>query len=116
MACIAALAAIIGGVFMHIGATIAGVAGATFGRSVLAAVAAACITWLCSLVFSVIPVIGTAAGFLIGLLLALLAIKGAYHTTLGKALLVWILHLIAQVVAVVVGLLTFASALLAMFE
>jgi len=56
---IAALAMVIASFFMWVGAKLAGVENATFGRSIVAAIGAAFITWVISLVFSIIPVIGT---------------------------------------------------------
>ena len=92
-------------------AKMAGVENATFGKAAVAGFVASLVTWLCSLVFSIVPVVGTILGAIFGILLSIFVIKGVFSTTFGKALLVWIFHVVAQVVAIVVAVLTFASAL-----
>jgi len=93
---------IIGSFFMWIGAKMAGVQNAGFGKSILAAIATSVITIIISGVFSVVPVMGTVLGFLVGLLLSLFIIKAVYDTSFGKALLTWIFCIVAQIVAVII--------------
>lgn len=109
---IAFLAVLIASFFLWIGAKIAGVKEATFGKSILAAIGAEFVIWIISLVLSIIPVIGTVIGFIVGLILAIFVIKGIYDTSFGKALAAWIFGAIAQVVAIGIGAATFARALL----
>lgn len=107
------VATIIAAFFMWLGAKLARVENATFVKSILAALAAAAITWIVSLIFSLVPVAGTIVGFVIGLILTIFAIKAIYATTFGKAVLVWVFHIIAEIIAVIIGILTFAGALFA---
>jgi len=89
----------------------AGVKKATFGRSFVAALGSAFVTWVLSLSLSFFPPFGPPIGFFIGLILVLFIIMGAYDTTFGKALLVWLFHLLAEIAAIVIGVLTFAGVL-----
>lgn len=107
------LGVVIGGFFMWVGAKMAGVANATFGRSILAALAASFITWLVSGVCSILPVVGTVVGFILGLLLGIIVIQGVYGTSFAKALLVWIFNVMAQILALLIAIATFGAALLA---
>lgn len=95
----------ISGLFMFFGARMAGVP-ATFGKSCLAAVATSVATLIISGVFSFLPGVGTALGFLASLAASLFIIKAIFDTTLPKALLVWVCVIIAWIVAgLLVGLL-----------
>ena len=106
---IVVISIIVAGIFMLIGAKIAGVKNATLGKSIWAAIASGFIMWIVTLVFSIIPILGSIIGFIIGLILALLVIKSVYSTSFGKALLVWIFNIIAQVIAIFIGALLFAG-------
>ena len=97
------LSILISGFFMWLGAKMAGIKKSTFGRAILAAIAASLITYIVSAVFSVLPVIGTILGFFIGLLLSLFAIKSVFNTTFGRAFLAWIFNIVAQILAVIIG-------------
>ena len=109
---VAVLALLIATFFMWLGAKMAGVKNATFGRSFIAALGSAFITWFLSLALSFFPPVGPPIGFFVGLILVVFVIKGAYDTNFGKALLVWIFHLLAEIAAIVIGLLTFAGVLM----
>jgi len=106
------LAALLAGLFMWIGAKLARVPGATFGKAILAGIASAFASWLMTAVFSVVPVIGTLVGFLAGLLLSAFVIQAVFDTSLEKALLVWVFHLLAEILVIVIALATFAGGLL----
>ncbi len=108
---VAVLAMFIATFFMWLGAKMAGVQKATFGRSFIAAMGSAFLTWILSLSLSFFPPIGPPIGFLIGLILVIFVIMGAYDTHFGKALLVWLFHLLAEIAAIVIGILTFAGIL-----
>ncbi len=102
---VAIIAAVVGGFFMWVGAHLAGVRRATFGKSIAAAVLAALVTWVITGIFSFLPVHGNIIGFLIGVIFSVYVIRGVYSVRVGKALLVWIFYIIAQFVAIlVVGL------------
>lgn len=108
---IAILAALIAAFFMWIGAKMAGIKEATFGKSLIAAIGAEFIIWIFSLILSVIPVIGTVIGFIVGLTFAIFVIKGTYNTSFGKALVAWVFCVISEIVAIGIGVTTFAGAL-----
>ena len=101
----AVIAVLVASFFMWLGAKIAGVERSTYGRSMVAAIAAAFVTWLVSWVGTQIPSMPRVIGFVVGLILTLIVIQAAYSTRFGKALLVWIFNIIAQVIA---GVLAFA--------
>ena len=109
------LAALIAGLFMYVGAKLAMVEKATFGRAIMAAIGCSLASWLLTAVFSAVPLLGSCSGFIIGLAASLLVIKFAFETSFGKAFLVWIFHLFAEVVAVFLAVVTFAGALLSFF-
>jgi hypothetical protein len=97
------LAVVIGGFFMWIAAKIVRVEKSSFGRAIIAAIGASVVSFLATVVFHFIPLLGDAIGFLIGLLLTVFVIKGAFETGTGKAMLVWIFNIIATVVAVLIA-------------
>ena len=106
------LMVIIGGLLMWVAAKIARVEKSSFGRAMAAAVAASFVTVLASFLFKLIPVLGDLFGFIAGLVLAILVIKAVFGTSFGKALVVWIFHLVATGVAVVLATMIMASSLL----
>jgi hypothetical protein len=91
---------LVAGLFMWLGARIAGVKQANFGRAVVAAVASWVVTGLCYGLAPVLPLVGVGLATVGAVLLSVVVIRAAFDTTLGKALLVWIFSLIVQVVAV----------------
>jgi hypothetical protein len=101
----------ISALFMLVAAKVSAVEGASFGKALLAAFGCSFITWLCAAVFSVLPVIGTFLGMVVGILLSMVVIKSVFATSFGRAFLVWIFNALGQAVAVVVAVLTFAGAL-----
>jgi hypothetical protein len=113
---IAVIAAFIAGFFIWVGAKMAGVRNATMGKSILAAVSCTLFVWILAAVFSVLPVVGTAVGFIVGLIACVWIIKAIFDTSTGKALLAWIFHFAAQVIAVIIGLATFAGGLMAFLK
>ena len=98
---------VVAGLFMWLGAKIAGVRRATFGRAVVAAIASWFVTGLCFGLAPILPVIGLGLATLGSILLSLVVIKAAFDTSLGKALLVWIFNLIVQAVAALLAGLPF---------
>ena len=94
------LMVIVGGFFMWIAAKIARVEKSTFGRAIVAAIASSFVSILAAFVFHFFPVLGNFLGYIIGLLLSILIIKGVFETSFGKALLVWVFDIIAKIIAV----------------
>lgn len=94
------LAMIFGGFFMWIGAKIARVKKSTFGRAIVAAVGSSVVSTAVAFFFAQFAILGIGAGFFIGLLCSVLIIMGAFDTSFGKALLVWIFNVIAQLLAI----------------
>jgi len=98
-----AFAVILGGFFMWIAAKISGVERASFGRAMLAAVGTSIVSFFFTFVFHYVPIFGNMAGFVIGLVLTIFVIKGAFDTSFGRAFLVWIFDIAAIVIAVVLA-------------
>ncbi|GAB4333906.1 MAG: hypothetical protein Kow0099_05830 [Candidatus Abyssubacteria bacterium] len=107
-----ALGVLLAGFFMYVGAKLAMVEKSTFGRSVLAAVGSSIADWSLTAALSPIPLLGSCSGFLIGLAASLVVIKLVFDTTMGKAFLVWVFHLLAQIVALLFALFLFSGVLL----
>jgi hypothetical protein len=74
---------LVGALVVHFAAKLSGVKGATFGKAITICLASIVIEILIAFVFSVLPVLGTIAGFLVGLFLTLLIIKSVYNTGCG---------------------------------
>ncbi len=105
------LMVIIGGFFMWIAAKIAHVEKSTFGRAIVAAIGSSAVTLVISFIFDFFPIIGNLFGFIIGLFLSLFVIKGAFDTSFGKAVLVWIFDIIAKIIAMLIAILFAAGSL-----
>ena len=110
------LAALVSTFFIWIGARIAGIKNAAFGNSLLAAIGAAFVTWFVSLLFASTTGIWAIIGFIIGLILSIFVIQGAFKTTFGKALLAWIFHVIAEIIVVFIATATFAGVILTLIS
>src|SRR5262245_28498304 len=109
------LGAFVSGLFIWIGAKAAGIPSPGFGRCVLVAIVTSVATWLLGFVLSILPVVGTLGGIVLGLFVSLLIIKSLFNVTFGKAFLVWIFHVIAQCIAMFIAVVTFAGALATVF-
>lgn len=96
-------AVIIGGFFMWIAAKIARVKRSSFGRAMLAAVGTSLVLFIITFIMNFIPILGNAAGFIIGLILQIFVIKGAFDTSTGKAVLVWVFNIFASIIAVLLA-------------
>lgn len=103
---------IISGLFMWFAAKIARVEKATFGRAMFAAIASSFVEVLIAFVFNAVPVLGNLIGFIIGLIVAILVIKAVFHTSFGKALLVWIFNILAALLAIAIAAMITASSFL----
>ncbi|MCX5752898.1 MAG: hypothetical protein NTW97_04530 [Candidatus Krumholzibacteria bacterium] len=106
------LMVIIGGFLMWVAAKIARVEKSSFARAMAAAVAASFIEIFVAFLFNLIPVFGNLFGFILGLVIAILVIKGVFRTSFGKALLVWIFNLAAAFVALALAAMIMASSFL----
>jgi hypothetical protein len=96
-------AVILGGFFMWIAAKIARVERSSFGRAILAAVGTSLVLFIITFLMSFIPVLGNAVGFIVGLILQIFVIRGAFDTSAGKAVLVWVFNIVASIVAVLLA-------------
>lgn len=103
---------IIGGFLMWVAAKIARVEKSSFGRAMAAAVATSFVTVLASFLFKLVPVLGDFFGFIAGLVLTILVIKAVFATSFGKAFVVWIFHLVAAGVSLLLATMIMASSLL----
>lgn len=102
--------------FMWLGAKVTNVKKADFINSLIAAVGASVVTGLVSWAFAGFAGVGAAVGYLLGLALSVVVIKAAYDIDYSKALIIWIFHLIATIIAIFVAVATFADALLTILK
>lgn len=100
--------------FIWIGAKMAFIPKASFGRAIMAAIACGMGSFLLSGVLLPLLPVGPIMGQVIGIMLSLFIIKAIFETSFGKALLAWIFHIFAVIVAYVVCFLTFGAALFAL--
>lgn len=112
---IALLAILLSSFFVWQGSRMAKIQNASFTKAVLTATSTSLVIWFISLVFSIIPIIGTILGFIIGLIIALLLTKFIYSIPAKKAISLWFYNFLAQVIAMVIGIFLFAQALFNMF-
>lgn len=98
---------VLSGVFtcllLWIGIKIANVERPAFKKIIFISFFTSFIVHLITDIFSIIPNFNAIVGFLIGLILSLFVLKLAFHTELNKAILLWILNIMAQLFAVIVG-------------
>ena len=95
-------AIILGGFFMWIAAKIARVKRSSFGRAIMAAIGTSLVLFIITFITSFIPILGNAAGFVVGIL-QIFVIKGAFDTSTGKAVLVWVFNIVASIIAVLLA-------------
>ena len=107
------LGVLIGGFFVWLGAKMARVERGTFGRAILAALAATVASGLVSWLFSLFGdgLFLSVIGALVGLVVVLWVFKSIFDTSWGKAFLIWLFQVIAIVITLVIAGLTFATAL-----
>ena len=99
--------------FIWLGAKMAKVHDITFGKCVLTAIGAALVTNIIGWVFASFTGILALIGWFIGLLLSILVIRAIFKLTWKKGFLVWLFHVFAELIAVVVIVLIFGGALFA---
>jgi hypothetical protein len=105
----------VAGLFMWLGAKIAGVRRASFGRAVVAALASWVVTGLCYGLAPLLPIIGLGLATVGAILLSVVVIKAAFDTSFGKALLVWVFNLVVQAAAILLTGLPFLGLLAGRF-
>jgi len=113
---VAAIAALLGTFFMWVGASLAKVKKVNFWNCLLAAIASSFVTWLVTLIFSSAAGIGAVIGFIVGVVASVFVIKAIFKADWGKAFLVWIFHVIAQIIAAAIAVMTFAGVLLTLVK
>ena len=104
------LSIIIGGIFMWIAAKVARIEKSGFARAIVASIAASILTFVLAVVFGLLPIAGNFLGFVLGLLVAVLAIKAVFGASFGKALVAWIFYIVGVGVAILVVSILAASA------
>jgi len=114
------VATVISAIFIWLGAKLAGIKGATFGRSFWAALVSSFLVWALTGIGAALFGFGTVLGWIIGILITLVVLKKIFNTTWGKALLAWLFQGIAQLlvlglVALVVAALGIATVGLLLF-
>jgi hypothetical protein len=101
--------------FLWIGVKLAGITGASFGKAVIAAVLSVIATIILSIILSLLPFIGGFLGLLLGILVSIYIIKVVFDTSWGKALVAWILYIVAMVITILItgvsGVVFFSSIL-----
>ena len=102
--------------FIWIGAKMAFIQKASFGRAIMAALACGMGSFLLSGILLFLPPIGPILGQVIGIMLSLFIIKAIFETSFGKAFLAWMFQIFAVIIAFVVCFLTFGVALFAVFH
>lgn len=94
------LSVFISGIFMWIGANLAGAVRSTLARSIWAAFGAMVVIWLVGSLFAAyVPVVGPVFGLLPGFVIVLFLIQIIFDTGFSRALLVWIFFILAQFAA-----------------
>lgn len=107
------LTIIIGAFFVWLGAKMARVEKATFGRAFLAAIAASLASSLVGWGFSFISgPFWSIVGAVIGLIVVIWVFKLIFDASWGKAFLIWLMQLVAIFLAILIAGFTFAAALL----
>lgn len=92
--------------FLWIGATLAGIKGASFGKAILTALLSVIGLTILGVFLSFIPFMGDFLGLLLGVLLSIFIIKAVFDTSWGKALSAWIFYVIAVMIAFFITLLS----------
>ena len=101
--------------FIWIGAKMAFIPKASFGRAIMAAIACGMGSFLLSGVLLFFPPVGPIMGQVIGIMLSLFIIKAIFETSFGKAFLAWMFQIFAVIIAFAVCFLTFGAALFTVF-
>jgi len=108
---------VIGGLFMYLGAAIAGVQNNSFGKGILGFIVSMLIMGLIGFIFTLLffffPPLGALIGFVVGMLITAAILKGIYSTSFGKGfvtlLMAWIINAVVIAIFFAVAGLSFAS-------
>jgi hypothetical protein len=92
------LGVIISAIFILIGAKLARVQKATFGRAFGAALLMIIISSIVGFLVALATGGNPIAGLIVGLLITLFVIKGVFATSLGKAFLTWIFAILSEII------------------
>ncbi|MBU7032945.1 MAG: hypothetical protein HXS53_10470 [Theionarchaea archaeon] len=96
------IALLITAFFIWIGAKLAGIRNASFGKAIIAALVSVIVLTLMVPLLSLTPLGGGLLGLLLGILISVYIIKAVFDTSWGKAILAWILYVVAVVIAIVI--------------
>jgi hypothetical protein len=96
------IALLITAFFLWIGVKLAGIRGASFGKAIIAALLSIIATMILSIILSLLPFIGGFLGLLLGILVSIYIIRVVFDTSWGKALVAWILYIIAIIIAMLI--------------
>lgn len=88
------LQAVIGAIFVHIGAKLAGISKATFMKAFEVALIGAILALILGLI--------SGWGALLAFILVIAVIKYVYNTSWSKAIIAWILYIVVIIIVVVV--------------
>ncbi len=81
---------LIGALFLWVGAKVAKIAGATFGKAFLAALLGV----VAGLILGLVPAIG----WLLGIIAYIIIIKYVFNTDWGKAIIAWLIAFVASLI------------------
>lgn len=101
------ISAIIGAIFIHIGAKVARIADATFLKAFEAALIGAILALILGLL--------TSWGSIIAFILVIAVIKFVYNTTWGKAFIAWLIYIIVIIIVIVIIVVLVGAALFMAF-
>ncbi|MCP3966038.1 MAG: hypothetical protein GY750_07495 [Lentisphaerae bacterium] len=104
---------ILSGFFMYIGAKMASVPNVTFMKATGVAIAVSVLCSVLAFFLAFIPPIGPILGMLIGNFFAIFLIKSFFVIGWGKALLVLIFNIIAQIIVMIIGALLLTGTIIA---
>jgi len=85
--------------FLWIGTKLAGIHHASMGKSLIVAVVSMVVLAVLNAVLSVVRFFGGILGFFLGILVTVFIIKVVFNTSWSKALLAWVLYIVAVILA-----------------
>ncbi|MHA1382017.1 MAG: hypothetical protein ACTSRG_26905 [Candidatus Helarchaeota archaeon] len=71
-----------------------------FVNALLAALVNSLMIYIITALFNILPVFNAETGFFVGLFLSFFVVRSIFHLPFGKALIVWVFNIIAQISAV----------------
>ena len=98
---------------LHLGTSLAGIESKSYGKAIITTIACWIVGWVLNGVFGLLHLHTSWFAIIVGLVVNLAIIKSIYGTTWGKAILAWVIEVVAVFIIVGVPLLLFAGALLA---